>query len=139
LARHYFLVSDLHMGGDGQLQHCDYTTEFVAFLKELAKQDADTELIILAHEVFAADDKVAVFIFGHTHGAFVQRPGPAGQVVLNTGTWLKLLRRFPARVSRARFFSRRLLPLVSPELLSDPRGEQPVGDRLCRDSQETRA
>jgi hypothetical protein len=25
----YYLVSDLHMGGDGALQHCDYTAEFV--------------------------------------------------------------------------------------------------------------
>src|SRR5262245_32872608 len=30
--RKYYFVSDLHMGGDGQLQHCDYIAEFVAFL-----------------------------------------------------------------------------------------------------------
>jgi hypothetical protein len=39
-----------------------------------------------------------VFIFGHTHKAFLKRLGPAGQVVLNTGTWIKLLRRLPARI-----------------------------------------
>jgi hypothetical protein len=39
--------------------------------------------------------KVAVFIFGHTHAAFLKRLGSTGQVVLNTGTWLKLLRRVP--------------------------------------------
>ena len=50
-----------------------------------------------AQEVFQADDKVAVFIFGHTHAAFLRRPGPAGQVVINTGTWLKLLHRVPVR------------------------------------------
>jgi hypothetical protein len=38
---------------------------------------------------------VAVFIFGHTHAAFLRKIGPAGQVVLNTGTWLKLLHRTP--------------------------------------------
>ena len=38
-----------------------------------------------------------MFIFGHTHAAFLKRLGPAGQVVLNTGTWLKLLRRVPVR------------------------------------------
>ena len=27
--RKYYLVSDLHMGGDGQLQHCDYTAEII--------------------------------------------------------------------------------------------------------------
>src|SRR5215831_9810936 len=43
----YYLVSDLHMGGDGKLQHCDYATEFIAFLKGLAKESAGTELIIV--------------------------------------------------------------------------------------------
>jgi UDP-2,3-diacylglucosamine pyrophosphatase LpxH len=42
----YYLVSDLHMGGDGQLQTCDYTDEFVAFLKELEQKDEEVELII---------------------------------------------------------------------------------------------
>ena len=50
-----------------------------------------------AQEVFEADDKVAVFVFGHTHAAFLRRLGPTGQVVLNTGTWLKLLSRVPVR------------------------------------------
>ena len=38
-----------------------------------------------------------MFIFGHTHAAFLKRLEPAGQVVLNTGTWLKLLSRVPVR------------------------------------------
>ncbi len=46
-ARKYYLVSDLHMGGDGQLQHCDYTSEFIAFLKELEQEGPDTELLIV--------------------------------------------------------------------------------------------
>ena len=45
--RKYYFVSDLHMGGDGQLQHCDYTAEFIAFLKELEKEGPDTELLIV--------------------------------------------------------------------------------------------
>jgi len=62
------------------------------------KPDPDSEEPYLrgAQEVFQKDDKVAVFIFGHTHEGFLKRLGPAGQVVLNTGTWLKLLRRVPA-------------------------------------------
>ena len=43
----YYLVSDLHMGGDGALQHCDYTAEFIEFLKGLEKEDPDTELLIV--------------------------------------------------------------------------------------------
>src|SRR5262245_29503077 len=66
--------------------------------------DSDEPYLRAAQQVFQEDDKVAVFIFGHTHAAFLKRLGPAGQVVLNTGTWLKLLRRV-----RTRF---RLLPAV---------------------------
>jgi UDP-2,3-diacylglucosamine pyrophosphatase LpxH len=47
LAKKYYFVSDLHMGGDGELQHCDYTAEFVAFLKGLEKESPDTELLIV--------------------------------------------------------------------------------------------
>jgi hypothetical protein len=28
------------MGGDGRLQHCDYAAEFIAFLKELEKEES---------------------------------------------------------------------------------------------------
>jgi hypothetical protein len=61
--------------------------------------DLDSEACYLegAKDVFAGDDRVAVFVFGHTHAAFLKRLGPAGQVVLNTGTWLKLLHRVPVR------------------------------------------
>jgi UDP-2,3-diacylglucosamine pyrophosphatase LpxH len=61
--------------------------------------DLDSEISYLeaAKEVFARDHEVAVFVFGHTHAAFLKRLGSGGQVVLNTGTWLKLLRRVPVR------------------------------------------
>jgi hypothetical protein len=64
-----------------------------------ARPDLDSQEPYLrgAQDVFKSDDKVAVFVFGHTHAAFLQRVGPAGQVVLNTGTWLKLLHRVPVR------------------------------------------
>jgi hypothetical protein len=48
MTRKYYLISDLHMGGDGQLQHCDYTAEFIAFLKGLEKEDSETELLIVS-------------------------------------------------------------------------------------------
>lgn len=47
MSKEFYFVSDMHMGGDGQLQECDYTTEFVAFLKELEGKDKDTELVIM--------------------------------------------------------------------------------------------
>ena len=35
MASEYYFLSDLHFGGDGELQHCDFADEFIAFLKEL--------------------------------------------------------------------------------------------------------
>ena len=59
--------------------------------------DSEGSYLEGAQEVFSSDDKVAVFVFGHTHAAFLKRLGREGQVVLNTGTWLKLLHRVPVR------------------------------------------
>ena len=86
-----------------------------------------------AQEVFTKDDKVAVFVFGHTHAAFLKRLGPAGQVVLNTGTWLKLLHRVPVRFG--------LLPAVyypsyRLNYFHIERGKQSPRYQLCRDSQD---
>jgi hypothetical protein len=63
----------------------------------LPEFDSDLSYLQAAEEVFQRDDRVAVFIFGHTHAAFLKRQGPEGRVILNTGTWLKLLRRVPVR------------------------------------------
>ena len=46
MAKFFYFVSDLHFGGDGQLQVCDYTEEFIAFLKQLTDSGEDAELII---------------------------------------------------------------------------------------------
>ncbi len=43
----YYFISDLHIGGDGALDHCAFEEELVAFLRDLEQQPADTELIIL--------------------------------------------------------------------------------------------
>jgi hypothetical protein len=59
--------------------------------------DSDEPYLRAAQDVFKSDQNVVVFIFGHTHAAFLKRLGPAGQVVLNLGTWLKLLHRVPVR------------------------------------------
>jgi hypothetical protein len=62
---------------------------------KISNLDSDEPYLKAAQEVFQRDEKVVVFIFGHTHSTFLRRVGPAGQVVLNTGTWLKLLHRVP--------------------------------------------
>ena len=41
----YFFISDMHIGGYGELENCDFEIELIEFLKQIeGKQDA--ELII---------------------------------------------------------------------------------------------
>ena len=49
-----------------------------------------------ARAVFTEHPEAAVYLFGHTHDAFVERE-PDGRVVANLGTWLKILHRVPVR------------------------------------------
>jgi len=42
----YYFVSDLHIGGDEQLEHVDFLDELLAFLRDLEAGDEDAELII---------------------------------------------------------------------------------------------
>lgn len=42
----YYFISDMHIGGDGQLRNCDFMDELIAFLKELEQQEGKAELII---------------------------------------------------------------------------------------------
>ncbi|WP_421723526.1 metallophosphoesterase [Bauldia sp.] len=46
MGRAYYFLSDLHLGGDGELQHCDYADALIAFLAKLADQGGNVELII---------------------------------------------------------------------------------------------
>ena len=48
----YYFVSDLHFGGDGSLQICDYTEEFVRFLRKLAAGKDDRTELIIAGDTF---------------------------------------------------------------------------------------
>ncbi|MDS0293681.1 metallophosphoesterase [Halogeometricum luteum] len=42
----YYLISDLHVGGDEQLEHVDFLDELLSFLRTLETTDEDAELII---------------------------------------------------------------------------------------------
>ena len=44
--RVYYVISDLHIGGDEQLEHVDFLPELLDFLERLEKTDEDAELII---------------------------------------------------------------------------------------------
>jgi len=42
----YYLISDLHIGGDEQLRHVDFHEELIDFLRDLEDGDEDAELLI---------------------------------------------------------------------------------------------
>jgi len=43
----YYLISDLHIGGDGGLAQCEFERELVAFLAEIAVGPQPAELVIV--------------------------------------------------------------------------------------------
>lgn len=43
----YYFISDLHIGGDGALDACDFENELIAFLRRIAEGPRSAELIIL--------------------------------------------------------------------------------------------
>jgi len=45
--KEYYFISDLHIGGDAELDICDFEEELIGFLKDLDRKDRDTELIIV--------------------------------------------------------------------------------------------
>ncbi|WP_459192402.1 metallophosphoesterase [Halosimplex sp. J119] len=44
--RVYYVISDLHIGGDEQLEHVEFLDELLAFLERLEQTDEDAELVI---------------------------------------------------------------------------------------------
>ena len=42
----YYFISDLHIGGDEQLEHVDFFDELLGFLRDLESRDEDAELIL---------------------------------------------------------------------------------------------
>ncbi|WP_435072914.1 metallophosphoesterase [Halorubrum sp. HHNYT27] len=46
MADTYYLISDLHIGGDEQLRHVDFLAELLEFLRDLETTDEDAELIV---------------------------------------------------------------------------------------------
>src|SRR5262249_17579980 len=47
MATTYYLISDLHIGGDGGLAQCEFEDELVAFLAEIAAGPQPAELVII--------------------------------------------------------------------------------------------
>lgn len=47
MASEYYFISDLHIGGDGALDICEFETELTTFLEMLEQKGGDTELVIV--------------------------------------------------------------------------------------------
>ncbi|MBN9020912.1 MAG: hypothetical protein J0H08_02190, partial [Rhizobiales bacterium] len=61
-----------------------------------AAERSDAPYRVRARAVLAEHPEVAVYLFGHTHHAFLETE-PDGRVIANLGTWLKILQRVPVR------------------------------------------
>ena len=78
MAKTYYFISDLHIGGDGALDQCEFEPELMDFLQTLEYAGDDAELIVVGDlfglwETTAVDgpDKLHVIIANH-HGLFRQ-------------------------------------------------------------------
>jgi 2',3'-cyclic-nucleotide 2'-phosphodiesterase (5'-nucleotidase family) len=67
---------------------------FPAF-KSAPTNEANNIYLNRARAVFDENPQVCAYIFGHTHDAFLVRE--KGRVIINTGTWLKILKRVRVR------------------------------------------
>jgi hypothetical protein len=63
--------------------------------KSAPTNEANNEYLERARFVFKENPDVCAYIFGHTHEAFLIEEN--NRVIINTGTWLKILRRVSVR------------------------------------------
>ena len=63
--------------------------------KSAPTEEANHVYLERARSVFAENPDACAYIFGHTHDAFLVKE--KGRVIINTGTWLKILKRVSVR------------------------------------------
>ena len=63
--------------------------------KSAPTDEANAIYLSRARNVFEENPNVHIFIFGHTHDAFLIEEN--GKAIINTGTWLKILKRVSVR------------------------------------------
>jgi len=110
----YYFISDLHIGGDGALDQCDFEAELILAIplyllardirgtirrygieaREGLKFEKEAAYIAAAKTIFERDPAVLIYIYGHTHIPSMRKVD--SRYVINTGTWLKRLDRVPA-------------------------------------------
>jgi len=121
MAKEYYFISDLHIGGDDQLQICDFEEELIDFLKTLEDKDSETELLILGDafglwELTTAEETGKLDeIVEHHQDLFAQlrATGERIKITLIPGNHDYELACYPEYVEKFRRFNVLLEPRVS--------------------------
>jgi hypothetical protein len=80
----YYFISDLHIGGDGALDQCDFEAELIAFLRRLADGPHPAELIIIGDafglwELTEVTDDTKIERIARTHRELFEEFREAGR------------------------------------------------------------
>src|SRR4028118_535788 len=120
MPREYFFISDMHIGGDGALHHCDFEDELIEFLRSL-ENEQDAELIINGDAfglweftTLEGADKLEVLIEQQSR-LFEQlkKTGSKIQITLMPGNHDYELACYPEFIDRLKEFNLNLVPEVS--------------------------
>lgn len=131
MTKEYYFISDLHIGGDGPLDQCDFEEELIAFLKQLELMESDLELIIVGDAFglweFTKEkgvDKMRKLVSSHTK-LFDQftKTGAKIPITLIPGNHDYDLACFPEYVPYLEQFNIRLEPVAS---ITRPIGEYKI-------------
>jgi UDP-2,3-diacylglucosamine pyrophosphatase LpxH len=72
-----------------------FRMQLFPLFKSAPTDEATNIYLNRARAVFAENPEICAYIFGHTHDAFLIEEN--GRAIINTGTWLKILRRVSVR------------------------------------------
>ncbi len=115
--REYYFISDLHIGGDAELDRCDFEAELIAFLKELQSRARDVEHgieLIIVGDAFglwelstvAGPDKLDAIAAGHPAlFAEIKAAGETVTITLIPGNHDHELACFPEYAERLKKFN----------------------------------
>lgn len=73
-----------------------FRMQLFPLFKSAPDNEANNIYLARARTVFKENPEVCAYIFGHTHDAFLIKE-PDGRAIINTGTWLKILKRVSVR------------------------------------------
>ena len=120
MARQYFFISDMHIGGDGELRNCDFEDELIEFLQSLEEHE-DAELIINGDAfglweftTLQGREKLEALIEQQSRlFAQFEKTGSKVPITLMPGNHDYELACFPEFVERLKDFNLNLVPEVS--------------------------